>query len=382
MGNINADSTVTGVPAVVGTHKAAGVGVQGTSDTGFGVRGDGQGPGAAVVGVNNSPAPGGNGGWFESAEGEGVRGWSKNPNHGGVVGVNTGGGNAGYFESADGEGVRGLSKNPNHGGVVGINTGGGASVYGLSNAGNSIVGESQGGGAGVVGINNSAAPGGNGGWFESAQGEGVRGTSKNPNHGAVVGVNTGGGTAGFFESADGEGVRGWSKNPNHGAVVGVNTGGGDAGYFEGNVYVTGNITVRGDLLLEGADYAEALSTTDPAVEAGLVVVLGADGEVHPCTSDYDTAVAGIVSGAGGVKPAIVLDRQDNSAHIALMGKVWCAADADAAPIRPGDLLTTSATSGHCRRVTEPERAFGAVIGKAMTPLTSGRGYVRVLVSPR
>ncbi|WP_415842905.1 hypothetical protein, partial [Nocardia ninae] len=211
---------------------------------------------------------------------------------------------------------------------------------------------------------------------------GVRGWSKNPNHGAVVGVNTGGGTAGFFESAEGEGVRGWSKNRNHGAVVGVNTGGGDAGFFEGNVYITGKVTVRGDLMLEGADYAEALTTTDDTVAEGLVVVLGADGEVHPCTRDYDTAVAGIVSGAGGVKPAIVLDRQDNSAHIALMGKVWCAADADSAPIRPGDLLTTSATPGHCRRVTEPARAFGAVIGKALTSLADGRGFVRVLVSPR
>ncbi|WP_194837425.1 hypothetical protein [Nocardia sp. XZ_19_369] len=349
MGNVNGDSTVTDVPAVAGAHNAAGVGVQGTSSTGFGVRGDGQGPGAGVVGVNNSAAPGGNGGWFESAEGEGVRGWSKNPNHGAVVGVNTGGG---------------------------------AAVYGLSNSANSIVGESQGAGAGVVGVNNSAAPGGNGGWFESAEGEGVRGWSKNPNHGAVVGVNTGGGTAGFFESAEGEGVRGWSKNRNHGAVVGVNTGGGDAGFFEGTVYVTGNVTVRGDLMLEGADYAEALTTTDATVAEGLVVVLGADGEVHPCTRDYDTTVAGIVSGAGGVKPAIVLDRQDNSAHIALMGKVWCAADADSAPIRPGDLLTTSATPGHCRRVTEPARAFGAVIGKALTSLADGRGFVRVLVSPR
>jgi NAD(P)H-hydrate repair Nnr-like enzyme with NAD(P)H-hydrate dehydratase domain len=65
-----------------------------------------------------------------------------------------------------------------------------------------------------------------------------------------------------------------------------------------------------------------------------------------------------------------------------MGKVWCMANADVAPIRPGDLLTTSSISGHCRRVTEPARAFGAVIGKALTALASGRGLVRVLVSPR
>jgi hypothetical protein len=93
-------------------------------------------------------------------------------------------------------------------------------------------------------------------------------------------------------------------------------------------------------------------------------------------------VAGIVSGAGGYKPAIVLDRHENSAHVALMGKVWCLADADIAPIRPGDLLTTSSTTGHCRRVTDTSRAFGAVIGKALSPLPNGRGLIRVLVSAR
>ena len=49
-----------------------------------------------VVGTNDNPAPGGNGGWFESEQGEGVRGWSKNLNHAGVVGVNSGGADAGW----------------------------------------------------------------------------------------------------------------------------------------------------------------------------------------------------------------------------------------------------------------------------------------------
>jgi putative transposase len=49
-----------------------------------------------VVGTNDNPAPSGNGGWFESEQGEGVRGWSKNPNHAGVVGVNSGGADAGW----------------------------------------------------------------------------------------------------------------------------------------------------------------------------------------------------------------------------------------------------------------------------------------------
>ena len=162
-----------------------------------------------------------------------------------------------------------------------------------------------------------------------------------------------------------------------------------AGSFNGNVVVTngvlrvdGNLTVTGDVILKGADYAEALTTTDKEVKPGMVVVLGGDGEIHPCTREYDTRVAGIVSGAGGVKPALVLDRHENSAHVALMGKVWCYADASLAAIHPGDLLTTSVTAGHCRQVTQPSRAFGTVIGKALTPLLQGCGLVRVLVSPR
>jgi hypothetical protein len=75
----------------------------GESTTGEGVRGVSHGAHGGVVGINDwagdgSPGSGGAGGWFESSQGEGVRGWSKNPNHGGVVGLNTGGGDAGYFD--------------------------------------------------------------------------------------------------------------------------------------------------------------------------------------------------------------------------------------------------------------------------------------------
>jgi hypothetical protein len=206
---------------------------------------------------------------------------------------------------------------------------------------------------------------------------------------ALFAENYGGGTAILAESSDtGVAVSGFSVK-GIGVLGRVLETDGLAGSFHGTVHVdgdikvTGNIEVGSDVILMpgGADYAEALTTTDPLVEAGLVVVLGQDGEVHPCDRDYDTAVVGIVSGAGGVNPAMVLDRHEDSAHVAMMGKVWCQADADAAPIRPGDLLTTSAIRGHCRKVTEPARAFGSVIGKALTPLSGGRGLIRVLVSP-
>jgi len=216
------------------------------------------------------------------------------------------------------------------------------------------------------------------GVFGQGDGGGVFGNSSSDKNAGVTGRNVGNGSGVVGLSLHNAGVFGRSEQ----AIGIVGEGGDAAALFRGTVRVEGDITVSGDVVLSGADYAEALSTTDPDIEAGNVVVLGPDGGVHLCDRDYDTAVAGIVSGAGGVKPAIVLDRHEGSADVALIGKVWCKADADPAPIRPGDLLTTSATIGHCRRVTEPARAFGAVIGKALTPLCSGQGLVRVLVSPR
>jgi hypothetical protein len=60
--------------------------------------------------------------------------------------------------------------------------------------------------------------------------------------------------------------------------------------------------------------------------------------------------------------------------------VWCRAEADSGPIGIGDLLTTSGTPGHAMRAGDPGRAFGAVIGKALAGLASGRGLIPVLVA--
>jgi hypothetical protein len=93
-------------------------------------------------------------------------------------------------------------------------------------------------------------------------------------------------------------------------------------------------------------------------------------------------VAGVVSGAGEYKPGIVLDRRGNGNRVpvALVGKVYCQVDAEFAAIAVGDLLTTSATPGHAMRATNPLEAFGAVIGKALRPLASGRGLIPILVA--
>ena len=74
------------------------------------------------------------------------------------------------------------------------------------------------------------------------------------------------------------------------------------------------------------------------------------------------------------RPALVIDRravQASRQPVALMGKVFCKADADFGAIAAGDLLTTSSTRGHAMKALDRGRAFGAVIGKALW--FTGRG---------
>ncbi len=57
----------------------------------------------------------------------------------------------------------------------------------------------------------------------------------------------------------------------------------------------------------------------------------------------------------------------------------CKVDADIAPIKPGDLLTTSSTKGHAQKVLDPTQAIGAIVGKALGSLEKGKGKISVLV---
>jgi hypothetical protein len=66
--------------------------------------------------------------------------------------------------------------------------------------------------------------------------------------------------------------------------------------------------------------------------------------------------------------------------IALVGKVFCMVDATLAPVEVGDLLTSSGTEGHAMKALDSNLAFGSVIGKAMAPLSEGRGLIPILVT--
>jgi hypothetical protein len=120
--------------------------------------------------------------------------------------------------------------------------------------------------------------------------------------------------------------------------------------------------------------------------AGMVVSIDSEnpGKLVVSSEAYDRKVAGIISGAGGIQPGMLMGQKGSVANganpVALTGRVYCLVDAAHGAIQPGDLLTTSETSGHAMKVTDYSRAQGAILGKAMTSLENGKGQVLVLVT--
>jgi len=169
------------------------------------------------------------------------------------------------------------------------------------------------------------------------------------------------------------------------------TGVGFAGFFHGKVGIDGTLNVNrdinalGDIKLVGGDLAEEFDVVgDIEADPGSVVVLAGGDNVQVSGRPYDRRVAGVVSGAGNLRPGLILDRKSGSGRrpLALSGKVLCKVDADCGAVDVGDLLTTSSTPGHAMRATDQARAFGAVIGKALAGLETGRGLIPVLVALR
>jgi hypothetical protein len=147
-----------------------------------------------------------------------------------------------------------------------------------------------------------------------------------------------------------------------------------------------NGTARVKVLeITGADLAEKFPTTE-TLEPGTVVEIDPDnpGHLRKAQGAYNKRVAGVVAGANGLSKGIILgnlEGSENHTPIAISGRVWVYADATHEAIEPGDLLTTSDLPGHAMKASDPSRAHGTVIGKAMTRLEKGKtGMVLVLVN--
>jgi hypothetical protein len=237
-------------------------------------------------------------------------------------------------------------------GVVGV-SGSWVGVYGESASQTAVWGKST-TASGVVGSSGSYV----GVWGESTSFEGVRGVSHNVDHGGVVGVNDAAG-----------GV----------AVYGIAPNGGYAAWFNGRTK-TNVLEITG-----GSDLAEQFNISEDKADPGTLLIIDAANPGHLTISlrAYDTRVAGIVSGAGDIKPGLTLHQagiMEGNTEVAIAGRVYVKATAVNGAIKPGDLLTTSDVAGYAMKATDRDQAYGAVIGKAMTGLDKGEGLVLVLVN--
>ena len=273
-------------------------------------------------------------------------------------------------------------------GILGYAPGGTYGVHGICDSIN---------GVGVQGVNNSTSASGNpyGGAFSSAapNGRGVLGNAT-----ATTGLAIGGRFV--TASVDGRAVWG-SASAGSGVTVGVfgtsASAAGYGGYFQNlavggtALWADGLCKVKTLQILGGADLAEpfdvAASAAGNIAEPGMVVVIDAanPGDLRLADKPYDGKVAGVISGANGLAPGMVMsaqgqDKADGKHPVAMTGRVWVYVDASFGAVEPGDILTTSATPGHAMLASDHARAFGSVIGKAMTELKDGKGLVLVLVN--
>jgi hypothetical protein len=160
---------------------------------------------------------------------------------------------------------------------------------------------------------------------------------------------------------------------------------GNVGVGEANpqaaLHVAGDAWATGTFQSVGGDCSEQFPVKTYA-EPGSVMIMTEDGQLEPSSATYDKRAAGVVSGAGGLSPGIVLNGGGGEGRqpIALSGRVFCKVDAGSCAVQVGDLLTTSSTPGHAMAATDQTRAYGTVIGKALAPLPYGTGLIPILVS--
>ena len=152
----------------------------------------------------------------------------------------------------------------------------------------------------------------------------------------------------------------------------------------GNMNVTGNAVVGGNIAAKYQDVAEWVPASEQ-IEPGTLVTLDPviSNSVMRSRRAYDTRVAGVVS----PQPGLILgEAGEGKVLVATTGRVKIRVDATRQPIKIGDLLVTSNVTGFAMK-SMPVRVGGrqlhrpgTIVGKALEPLAKGRGEILILLS--
>ena len=152
----------------------------------------------------------------------------------------------------------------------------------------------------------------------------------------------------------------------------------------GDINVSGNAVVAGNIAAKYQDVAEWVPARKPMAAGTLVSVDPTlPNTVVASSRAYDTRVAGVIS----AQPGVVLGEPGaDKVLVATTGRVRIKVDATRNPIRIGDLLVASEKPGVAMkslpvkvsglRIHRP----GTIIGKALEPLTTGVGEISVLLT--
>ncbi len=350
----------------------------------------------------------------------------------------------GYATATSGTnyGVVGASKSPDGYGGYFYNNGGGIGVYGKGRYGGYFTTD-QGGTGGFFPVYNAAVNA----TTTHNYSDGVHTKTTGYGSAGVRAYTAGGSSHGVKASTDGDWSYGVCAYSRKSYAIYADTGRFDGNYSfytpNDNIYVGGKIDVVGAV----DPIITECFNADPAVdyEVGDVVTLGEDSPyVKPCTEADDTKVVGVVGptldiedgeisvvimGYRGARPdeehvkVLEMRLSDAEARMAEVDLRMSGAEAESvdekngmenevamlrseieeaksvtrqvvkvkvdashAPIKRGDLLTTSPTKGHAMKALPVEfggveiQRPGTMIGKALEPLDSGTGLIEVFVT--
>ena len=313
-------------------------------------------------------------------------------------------------------GVGGCAGNSGGIGVVGASETG-VGVHGESNSnraveGFSVTGVGVAGDSATRGVVGTLAHGVCAGTYAvggcgGTAGVGVFGDSATRGVIGTLGGNACGGTYGIGGCGGklGDGVVGHTDvGPNSitaAAVHAYNWGGGDifigeaSGARKARIDGTGKGYFNNGVQTGGADYADAMPTTDNPADLAPGDVLAIDPQHGYAVRRSREPNSRLVAGVYSTQPSIlgggrhgIDDPLAGEVPVALVGVVPTKVSAENGPIQIGDLLVTSSLPGRAMKA-RPDvingvlvYPTGAILGKALEPLQQGTGVIAVLVTLR